>query len=350
MKVVFLNDSMCGGGAEKAMANIVNVLAQEMEIDVISLENNFCIPLSPRIRQHFFHQTITFRWQKLLGLITDAYRLKTFVKRNGQHTVVSFQYRSNFINIIAKILGSKHRVIVSERNYPKHALAYLPFFKLLLKKLYPLADMVICNASDTKTLLCSEYGLTNVKLIFNGYDKKEILMYANKKIPDKYIKIFKKDVILNIGRLTEQKGHIYLLQAFAKMAKSYNLVILGEGSLRNKLEKIAQELNIEKRVFFLGYQKNPYSFLKRANVFVFTSLYEGFPNALSEAIICGVPVASFDFKAGANDLMEKKDLVPIKDITSLVHAIEHAKIREDKTLSIDEVARQYMGVLMRENI
>jgi len=348
MKVIFLNDSMCGGGAERAMANIVNVLSKSMEIDLIALEDSFCIPLEPAIKRYSFNRHIHSKLKKFFGLIIDAYRLKKFVKKHQHHTVVSFQYRSNFINIIATLLGSRHRAIVSERNYPERSLAYLPFFQFLLKRLYPLADCVVCNASDTKILLEQEYGLQNVELIFNGYNKEEILSHAKEAIPEEYQTIFAKDVILTAGRLTRQKGQSDLLRAFAKLQKGYHLVLLGEGEDYDLLSVLAKELQIEKRVFFLGYQKNPYPFIKAAKVFVFPSLYEGFPNALSEALICQTAVVSYNFKSGANDLIDVEELVSIGDIDALVTAINHAKVLQDTTLPISEVATAYATLLSKE--
>ncbi len=350
MHIVFLNDSMCGGGAERAMANIVNELSKTNNIHLISLEDSFCVNLNSNITTSYFNKNINSRVKKFFGLLIDAYKLKQFIKKNKQSVVVSFQYRSNFINIISKLIGSKHKSVVSERNYPEKSLEYLPFFSFLLKKLYPLSDIVTCNASDTKELFTNKYGFSNVKLIFNGYNKKEILRLASMPLEDKYKSIFKKNVVLNIGRLTQQKGQAYLLEAFALLdSEKYHLLLIGKGDLEKSLHELAKKLKIEKRVFFVGYQENPYVFIEKSKVFAFSSLYEGFPNALAEALICKTAIASFNFKSGANDLISKKNLVDIGDITYLARVIEEEIIEKDTTLNIYDVANEY-DLMLRQMI
>ena len=339
--VLFLNDSMCGGGAEKSMARIVNELIKEMPILLVSLEDSFCIELDNRIKTLYFNKKLNSKIDKIFSLFKDAIKLKKLVKKNKIKQVVSFQYRSNVVNILSKMFGSTHKVIISERNYPEKSLEYIPLFKRLVKSLYKKADLVIVNATDTKNLL-EKWGINNTKLIFNGYDKERIYNLSQEKIEDKYLEIFNHKVIVNVGRLTYQKGQEYLIKSMP-LLKDMNLLLIGEGKYKDKLKTLVKELKVENRVFFIGFQKNPYKFIKKADIFVFTSLYEGFPNALAEALILQKPIVSFDFKAGANDLVD--NLVKIGDIDELVSKIKNPIIYKDKTKNIKEIAKEYKKVL-----
>ena len=339
--VLFLNDSMCGGGAEKSMARIVNELIKEMPILLVSLEDSFCIELDNRIKTLYFNKKLNSKIDKIFSLFKDAIKLKKLVKKNKIKQVVSFQYRSNVVNILSKMFGSTHKVIISERNYPEKSLEYIPLFQKLVKFLYKKTDLVIVNATDTKNLL-EKWGISNIKLIFNGYDKERIYNLSQEKIEAKYLEIFNKKVIVNVGRLTYQKGQEYLIKSMP-LLKDMNLLLIGEGEDKEKLQVLAKELKVENRVFFIGFQKNPYKFIKKADVFVFTSFYEGFPNALAEALILQKPIVSFDFKAGANDLVD--NLVKIGDIDELVLKIKNPIIYKDKTKNIKEIAKEYKKVL-----
>jgi len=342
--IVFLNDSMCGGGAEKSMARIVNELCKKIPLKVISLENSFCVNLDKNIETFYFHKKFNGRIQKIFTLFYDAYLLKRFVKSNNIKKVVSFQYRSNLINIISKLFGSSHKVIISERNYPEYSLSYLPLFKAVVKILYKFADLVIVNASDTKELLEKEWKIKNVKLIFNGYNKKEIIKKSYEPIEDIYKSIFNKKTIINVGRLTFQKGQKYLIKTLTQLP-DYNLVLIGKGEDEKFLKNLAKKEGVEDRVYFLGFKDNPYKFIKKSDVFVFTSLYEGFPNALAEAVILRSKIVSFNFKAGANDLLPQKDLVEVGDINQLVEKILNAIVYNDVTKDIKEISEEFLKVL-----
>ena len=310
--IAFLNDTMCGGGAEKSMALIIKELSKKNKIFLISLDSEICFEFNRNVEIITFNKILNSILKKSLSLIKDSYKLSKLVKAKNIKKVISFQYRSNLINILSRILfNSSHKVIISERNYPEKSLEYNKLFKLIVKFLYKKADLVIVNSTDSFNLM-KEWGISNVIRIFNGYNKEEI-----KRLSDEKLEIKKqKKVIVNVGRLTYQKGQRYLIEAL-RFLPEYELWLIGKGENEIYLKNLSKKYGIENRVKFLGFQKNPYKFIKNADVFVFTSLYEGFPNALAEAIILQKPVVCFDFKAGANDLILKEELVKIGDLKKL---------------------------------
>jgi glycosyltransferase involved in cell wall biosynthesis len=111
---------------------------------------------------------------------------------------------------------------------------------------------------------------------------------------------------INVGRLTRQKGHWFLIRSFRQVVDEYpdaRLFILGEGNLREKLEDLIQELDLSENVFLLGDQENVFPFLVNSDCFVFTSLWEGLPLSLIEALSVNLPVISTDCKTGPREIL-----------------------------------------------
>jgi glycosyltransferase involved in cell wall biosynthesis len=131
--------------------------------------------------------------------------------------------------------------------------------------------------------------------------------------------VFDYPVLLNIGRLEPQKGHIRLINIFEKIhsvQSGLKLVILGEGGLLCELISLCHSLSLkvfsydreeaittDYDVYFFGFQKNPYSFLKASTLFLFPSLYEGFGIAIIEAMFCGLPVIASDCDFGPREII-----------------------------------------------
>jgi len=129
-------------------------------------------------------------------------------------------------------------------------------------------------------------------------------------------------ILITIGRLNKEKGHWHLLRVFSEIRKKMQckLLILGKGELEGYLRKLSNELNIINDVMFLGWQNNPFKYLKSSSLFVLTSLHEGFGNVLIEAMACNLPVISTDCLYGPREILAPQ----MKDEGMLNH-IEYAE-------------------------
>lgn len=134
--------------------------------------------------------------------------------------------------------------------------------------------------------------------------------------------------ILNVGRLEKAKNHKLLLQAFSLIHERipHNLVIIGEGTLRNELQQQAIDLGISDRVIFTGTLNNPYPWILHADLFVLSSLHEGLPNTVIEALVCNTPVVVTRGKGGTIELMkgELEHFIAEMEPGSLAEKIELA--------------------------
>jgi glycosyltransferase involved in cell wall biosynthesis len=185
--------------------------------------------------------------------------------------------------------------------------SFLLYKCLTIGILYHKADLIITLSKGVANTMLN-YGFLNKKVIniYNIFDIDSHLKLSEVNISHNYGDLYEESFIfISIGRLIFSKGHFHLLKSFTKVVSEHNakLVILGEGILENYLKKIVKILNLEDNVFFLGVIPNVFPYLKRADCFVFSSLWEGFGRVIVEALSMDLPVISSDCKYGPREIL-----------------------------------------------
>lgn len=316
---------LTGGGAERAASNLSLYLSEKKYNKYIILYNaeKRVYPYGGNLIDLNI-KAINNPFGKISNLIRRIYKLKKIKRQLHIQTSISFLNAANIVNIFSRV---EDKIIVSIRNHRSKSSSdfYGKIHNYLMKKYYSRADVVVAVSKGVKEDLIKNYGIDDnkIRVIYNFYDLKKIQQLAGEKIEDKYKNIFSNPVIINMGRLSRQKGQWHLIRAFKKVKEKIpklKLVFLGNGELEEYLKKLARELKVDKDVYFFGFQKNPFRFISKSKIYVFPSLFEGFPNALAEAMICGIPIISSDCKSGPREI-----LAPETDLKIETKTIEYAE-------------------------
>jgi glycosyltransferase involved in cell wall biosynthesis len=343
VKALFFIPSLEGGGAERVMVEILRYINRESIKPVLVLlypyENS---PYREYIPKGLRVIVVQRKSDSSFNKIRQCAAFLKAVFREKPHIIVSMLTHSNIMAISAKLLFRK-RVIIGEHNTlsevtkTKEGRRMLWFpTTALVKIFYRFADKIIAVSEGVKTDLVEKFNILpgNVDVIHNPIDLKRISELCNNSIEHVF---FREGVpvIVSVGRLVPQKGYDILLKAFSNVIKEMDarLIILGEGPEKEVLLRLAQDLFIIEKVFFAGFQNNPYKFISKADVFVLSSRYEGLPMVLLEAMACDTPVVSTDCKSGPREIVQNNIcglLVHTDDMDALSTAI--LKLLRDKAL------------------
>lgn len=210
--------------------------------------------------------------------------------------------------INTKIIMGEHNICSLETKIEhgdKLKIRYLP---LLMRYVYPSGDGLIGVCEDTLKDLATEMKVAPdipTKVITNPIDVKQIQQLSNQPIDHPWFKNRDCPIILTVARMAKQKQLDLLIRAFAKVKATIpaRLIILGDGSLRERLTNLCHQLAIQEAVWMPGYDQNPYKYMAACDLFVLYSAWEGCPVALEEALACGAAVVVNDAPGGSKDLV-----------------------------------------------
>lgn len=251
-----------------------------------------------------------------------------FLRHRRPDVVVSFLWFPSALAVIGRFFaGTRCGLIVSERltvEGSQEGLLTEWLRRLVIRVLYPWADRVVPNSEATAVQLCRRFSLPREKVIplANPFDLEEIRGQAQGGKPSASDAA---PAVVAMGRLTRQKGFDLLLRALPRAQRPFQLCLLGQGPEEASLRALGGALGCADRVEFAGFLENPYPRLLRASVFVLSSRYEGFPNALVEAMALGLPCVATRCPTGPEEIItDGVDglLVPVEDPDALAAAID----------------------------
>ena len=297
-KLIIFCPSIEEGGVEKNLFLIANHISRKnVEVNIISANYDKKKKFNSRIN---FYSPTTFFWNKkpriIKSFLCSYILLKNFYGENIN--ILSFQ--SNiFAIILAKILNCK--VTIRSNTSPQ---IYINFFKkFLFRKLFKLADNIIVNSKDFKKKIDKEFHIKSIAIYNPILNKRK----KNNTIPI----IFPQEnsiKLLNIARLTKQKDHRTLLLGIKYYIEKYNnkinLVIIGKGKEEQNIKDFIIKNDLQKNIKLLGYVNNADRYLDQCDIFILSSIAEGLPNVLLEALHEKKIVISSNCETGPREILE----------------------------------------------
>lgn len=324
-RILFLAASMSGGGAERVFSLLLRRLDRSRFAPALALLDKS----GPFLKDIEALGDVDILDLKVKRARYSLPAIAAAVRQMRPDAVVATIGHMNLALMLAKpLLPRATRLIARETVVPSIAMAQgrMPrFFQLLYRALYPRFDAVVCQSRDMREDLVDNFGVPPQRavLLHNPVDMETVSRQAGAYRPP--FDAATKHVVA-MGRLVQRKGFDLLLQAFQLLGvPSCQLHILGQGEERQALERQALELGVASRVHFVGFQENPAPWLAGADVFALSSHFEGFPNAVLEAMACGTPVAAFACPGGLNELVlpgENGCLAPVGDVQGLAECLD----------------------------
>ena len=347
-KVHFFIGDLRGGGAERALVEIVNHIDQnKFAITLVLIQKrgaylndlNQNIPVEELLDK-----------KPISGKFYVLKRLVQHINRTQPDVMISFTTPIARFMLIAKLfcfVKTKYAV-VEQNNVSLNIMRSYPWginigMQWFTKALYRSAHLVVAVSEGIKKNIIRDYGLDPNKCltIYNPVNISKVQQTAKQPVEHNYVEKGEK-LIVAVGRLVPQKGYEDMLEVMhiVRQKVPCKLLILGEGRLRAALEEKVSSLNLKDVVLMPGFMENPWSYLATADVFLSTSYWEGFSLAHIEAMACGVPLVLTDCDYGPKELINPEKngiLVPVGNVLAIATRLiallkngnERATLREN---------------------
>lgn len=316
-----------GGGVERVIINLARgFIEQGLNVDLVLVreEGDFLSLVPPEVR------VVNLGGKRLISSLPALVR---YLQQNKPVAMLSAMQDINLVALWSRRLaGVSTRMVVSVHNTVSRESQNSTQLKrriapYLARRFYPWADAIVTvsqgSADDLVHLGLSE---ERIQVIYNPVVTPELFEKAREPIAHPWFEPGSPPVILGVGRLEKQKDFPTLIRAFAlvRQQRAARLMILGEGKDRPELEALVQELGLADDVALPGFVANPFAYMASSALFVLSSLYEGLPTVLIEAISLGTRVVSTDCESGPAEILENGrygKLVAVGDIKDMAEAI-----------------------------
>tara|TARA_B100000212_G_scaffold317287_1_gene272815 strand:+ start:11596 stop:12708 length:1113 start_codon:yes stop_codon:yes gene_type:complete len=361
--IYIVTPSFAGGGAEFiaiSVANYYHNIGLNVNVICFKKKGPFLKQLNEKI------QVIDFDNDSLLNIL---FKLIKFFKSKSNARVISTVRISNILTGISSYLLPKNNckfLFLEVNTYTKilKANKYKKFiWRLLIFISYRKANILVACSKDVLNQL--KFFIKNkfIHKVGNPSLDPNFRKLKNKKTNHPWIKDKKYKVLLNMGRLHSQKNQKFLIRAMPFLIaedRNIRLIIMGSGEKRKDLENLVKSINMTKYVDIIGFQQNPYPFLKGSDLFVMSSIYEGFGIVFIMAAACGLRIVSSACEGGPNELLIDPDigktyiLDDYKDYTKKVFSFlntaqdvgsKRKQVRFFTPYTVEAVANRYLSLL-----
>ena len=342
---VLVISDLGSGGTQRVLTQMISLwLAQGKHLAVVTLaeEKNDFYTLPASVDRYSLAE-IRYSTHPVIGLFANLKRiikLRKIFKKLAPKIVIGFICTTNILTILAT-RGLNMRVIISERNDPaKQAFGWI--WDTLRNRIYRYADVITANSQGALASLERYVPKKKLRWVPNP------LLVSSE---NKFI-CFDRPSIVTVGRLHPQKAYDVLLSAFSLFQRAHphwQLVMVGEGPLRQQLMDQARMLGIAEHVTWYGTVNDPFPYYRAAKIFALSSRHEGIPNAMLEAMSCQKPVIVSNASPGPLEYVIHNEtglVVPVEDVNALADAL--SQLADDPGLR-DRLAAQAFKKLQQNS-
>ena len=319
-KLIIFIPSIEDGGVEKNLYIITNYLSKKIKnINLLTYNNKYKNKFNKNIKIiNPFLNFINFnnRYPKYFLCLLVLTKILLF---DRNYIILTFQ-ANVFAIILSKILNIK---IISRSNSSPSGWSKNFFKQVIFSYFLKKADVIIVNSEEFKKEMDKKYNIITY-CILNPFEFSKIKKLSLKKCK----KIYSKDSlkIISVGRLTYQKDFITLFRSIQNINKiKIELIVIGKGVDKDKLKNYIKENSLHKKIKLIGYQTNPFKFIRQADIFILTSRFEGSPNVLIEAQYLKKYIISTNCPTGPREILNNGkygSLVKVNDYKSISKIIE----------------------------
>ncbi|GGK71284.1 glycosyltransferase [Haloarcula sebkhae] len=318
--IAFFVPSLTVGGAERVTVSVANGLSKrgyEVDLVVSYNEGDFQTDVAGSVN------LVDLETQRIpgVGIGASIPALVRYLRRQSPQILFSQMTYANDIHMISQILSGADTVTISTihntlgmQEEPKEKLV-----QSLQRRLAHQSDQFVAVSEGVAESVVEHVGVDRekVSVLHNPIPVNEVQERARESVDHPWIDSAKLDVVLGVGRLERAKNFGSLLRAFERVHAARpdtRAIIVGRGSKRTELETLATELGIDDAVSFPGFVDNPYGYMAGADVLTMSSIHEGLPTVLIEALACGCPVVSTDCPSGPAEILKGGEYGPLVDV------------------------------------
>ncbi|MPQ42303.1 glycosyltransferase [Clostridium tarantellae] len=349
-KVLFLIDSLDGGGAEKVLVDIVkNLNSKKYDITVSTIYDRgvYINEIKKYAKYKPLLETLEFGQGFLKNFINKIKKnlRMIFLNKANEKWLYKFLIKDKYDIEIAFLEVLSTKIISGSTNKlsKKYAWVHIDmskqnwacrFYKNLddQKRCYSNFNKIVCVSKETKEGFIKEFNISkNVIVQYNPVDNKDIISKSKENL-----KYFDNDdfKVISIGRLVEQKGYDRLLEVHKKLIEEglkHKLYILGDGKEKEKLKSFIKKHKLLDTVKLLGFERNPYKYIRNCDLFVCSSRAEGYSLVVAESIILEVPIISTKC-SGINELLNNGEfgMLVDNDTESLYSGLKEILTKREK--------------------
>lgn len=353
-RVCLIIPSMRHGGAERVMSVLANEWSNRDDLDVYLIlltKQKVFYNLDTKIKviepERGYSATVAGKFFYSIWILKY---IRKKVAEIHPRSILSFCERYNNLVLLA-CMGLPYKLFISDRSNPDNNLGLL--HESLRSILYKKARGIIAQTKKGKEILNKKTGNSRIFAVPNPLRNVETSNKASKE-----------KVILNVGRNVASKSQLELIEIFSTLsnAEEWKLLILGEGPQRPFLIARIEELNLQSRVLLLDFQEDVDFYYRQASIFAFPSLYEGFPNALSEAMAHGLACIAYDCPTGPAEIIENDKngfLIQLKDEVDFKQKLQilidddvkretfsKNAFESSKRFSSEHISREYLKIIL----